>query len=95
LTVTIVEDMEQIGAKDALALHVYASPDGATEACGYSTFALIHRPSEAEILHVPFGTPVMTAFKEVMTMAKQCGIQYVVVNDPAELFPPPIRPAIR
>jgi hypothetical protein len=93
--VTVVESMDQVGAKDALALHVYASPDNETGACGYSTFALVHRPPDAEILHVPFGTPIATAFKEVLTMAKQCGIEYVVMNDPAELFPPEIRPAIR
>jgi hypothetical protein len=95
LIVTVVENMEQVGARDALALHVYASPDSETGACGYSTFALVHRPADAEIVHVPFGTPVMTAFKEVLTMAKQCGIEYVVMNDPAELFPPEMRPAIR
>ena len=91
----MVENMEQVGARDALALHVYASPDSPTGACGYSTFALVNRPADAEIMHVPFGTPVVTAFKEVLTMAKQCGIEYVVMNDPAELFPPEMRPAIR
>jgi hypothetical protein len=95
LIVTVVETMDRVGAKDALALHVYASPESETDACGYSTFALIHRPANAEILHVPFGTPIVTAFKEVLTMAKQCGIEFVVINDPAELFPPGIRPAVR
>jgi hypothetical protein len=95
LIVTVVETMHQVGAKDALALHVYANPENGADACGYSTFALVSRPPNAEIVHVPFGTPIVTAFKEVLTMAKQCGIEYVVMNDPAELFPPPMRPAIR
>jgi hypothetical protein len=95
LVITVVESLEQVGAKDALALHVYVSPNSEAGACGYSTFALVNRPADAEILHVPFGTPVMAAFKEVMTMARKCGIEYVVMNDPHELFPPEIRPAIR
>jgi hypothetical protein len=95
LIVTVVENMDQVGAKDALALHVYASPERPADACGYSTFALIHRPANAEIMHVPFGTPVVTAFKEVLSMARQCGIEYVVMNDPGELFPPEKRPSIR
>ena len=95
MIVTVVETMDQVGAKDALALHVYANPENAAVACAYSTFALVARPPNAEIVHVPFGTPIVTAFKEVLTMAKQCGIEYVVMNDPGELFPPEMRPAIR
>jgi hypothetical protein len=90
---SIVDYQEDWQNADAIALHVYRDPrsDGT---CAFTTFALQRRMLDAETLHSPIGTPVQFAFSAALTIAKRLGIPYVIINDPAGLFPANDRPLI-
>src|SRR5690349_11125536 len=86
----IVEYETDWDGEDAVVLHVY--PDGQSGAvCGFTTFALKKRPPGAEVMHMPFGTPVQFAFSSAMDVCKQLGIAHLVINDPGKLFAPDVR----
>jgi hypothetical protein len=86
----IVEYETDWSGEDAIVLHVYedAQQGGV---CGFTTFALTRRPPDAEVLHMPFGTPVQFAFTSAMEICKRLGIQHLVINDPGKLFAPDVR----
>jgi hypothetical protein len=84
---TVIEHQEDWEGTDAVVLHVYA--DAAENGvCAFTTVALMKRPPEAELLHSPIGTPVQFAFLQARTLAQQLGVDALVINDPAKLFPP-------
>jgi hypothetical protein len=84
-------DADWIGA-NAIVLHVYQDiQHGGT--CGFTTFALATSPPGAEVLHMPFGTPVQFAFASAKEVAERLGIEHLIVNDPRKLFIPEMRPS--
>jgi hypothetical protein len=86
----IVEYDTDWNGDDAVVLHVYE--DGQRGGvCGFTTLALTVRPSGAEVMHTPFGTPVQFAFSSAMDVCRQLGIAHLVINDPRKLFAPDVR----
>ena len=86
----IIEYEIDWSGEDAIVLHVYedAQQGGIY---GFTTFALMQRPPDAEVLHMPFGTPVQFAFASAMDVCKRVGIEHLVINDPRGLFAPDVR----
>jgi hypothetical protein len=79
---------------DAIVLHVYRDASKSLGICGFTTFDLLMRTREPEVVHVPLGTPVGFAFAQAFKTGARLGLHYLIINDPGGLFPPEKRPRV-